>query len=80
MYRKCTKNSFVRIFASSEDCKDICENYIVLVARVLTENFKHFSGLRDCVPKHNPHIYSHEMKQKMKMVRQIIIFMMVKLL
>ena len=36
-----------------EDCKVICDNYVVLVARVLTENFEHFSFLSDCVPKHS---------------------------
>ena len=37
---------------SIKDCRALCNNYVVLVARVITENFKHFSYLHDCVPKH----------------------------
>lgn len=51
-----------------EDCKVICDNYVVLVARVITENFEHFSSLRDCVPKHIPHEHAAEMTQKTTVV------------
>lgn len=49
---------------TSEDCKAICDNYVTLVARVITENFEHFSSLRDCVPNHIPHEHSAKMTQK----------------
>ena len=49
---------------SSEDCNTLCDNYVILIARVITENFKYFSYFRDCVPKHILHEYSSQMAQK----------------
>ena len=53
-----------KFLPSCEDCRAICENYVVLVARVIVGNLKHFSALKDCVPKHIPHRYSSLMQQK----------------
>ena len=59
---------------SIDDCTAIRDNYVVLVARVITENFKHFSSLRDCVPKHIHHEYSDQMALKTTMVSEYRIF------
>ena len=57
---------------SIEDCKAICDNYVVLAARVITENFEHFFQYRDCVPKHIHHEYLAKMSEKTTMVRDMV--------
>ena len=59
---------------SIDDYTAIRDNYVVLVARVITENFKHFSFLRDCVPKHIHHEYIAQMAQKTTMVSVTLYF------
>ena len=53
---------------SVEDCKAICENYVTLAARVITENFNYFKPFHNCVPTHIHHEYSAEMAEKTTMV------------
>ena len=59
---------------SIDDCTAIRDNYVILVARVITKNFKHFSFLRDCVPKHIHHEYIAQMAQKTTMVSVTLYF------
>ena len=39
---------------SIDDCTAIHDNYVILVARVITANFEYFSSLRDCAKTHSP--------------------------
>lgn len=48
---------------SVDDCKALRENYIVLVACVITEKLLYFQGLKRCVPRHIQHPYSEEMSK-----------------
>ena len=57
-----------KFLPSIEDCKAICDNYVIFAARVITENFKHFFPFRDCVPEHIHHEYSAKMAKKTTMV------------
>lgn len=57
------KLSVAELLPSASDCTAIHDNFVILVARVLVENFKCFSHLRKCVPDHIQHEYSNVMKE-----------------
>ena len=49
---------------STDDCVALCNNFVILAARVVVENFTCFSSLCKCVPDHIQHKYSAFMKEK----------------
>ena len=63
------KSTFLPTMA---DCKDIRDNYIVLIARVLTECLTFLHPLKQCVPSHILHEYSSLMSQKSDIVSAIV--------
>lgn len=46
------------------DCAKLCENYSVILARVIVEELSYFRVFRDCVVDHIKHKYSSQMKEK----------------
>jgi L1 cell adhesion molecule like protein len=51
-----------------EDCTAICDNYIVLVSRIIVKHLTCFSAFQASVPSHIVHEFSSEMTQKSEMV------------
>ncbi len=49
---------------SAADCASMCDDFVVLAARIITDNFLCFASLRKCVPDHIDHKYSAVMKEK----------------
>ena len=62
---------------SIKDCTAICDNYVVIIARVITENIKHFSSLHDCVPMHIHHEYSAKMSLKTAVVSAVNMLLLI---
>lgn len=54
------------------DCKAVRDNYIVLVARVLTEYLTFLQPLKQCVPSHVLHQYSSLMSEKSEIVSDVL--------
>lgn len=54
---------------SVSDCAAIRDNYVILAARIIVENFTCFSSWKNCVPKHIVHEHSAVMKEKTVSVR-----------
>ena len=59
-----TKVSTSQFLPSSGDLKELTDNLLVLVERVLTKYIHDLSFLSDVVPQHIPHQYSAEMSLK----------------
>ena len=51
-----------------EDCTAICDNYVVLVCRIIVKHLLCFSAFRSYVPSHILHEFSAEMTQKSELV------------
>ena len=51
-----------------DDCIKLNSEFIVLIARVLTDRFTAWKDLQDCVPAHIPHKFSKEMAMKSDIV------------
>ena len=56
--------AFTKFLPSPDDCSQLRENYINLIARVIVEKLPHFNKLSDCVPAHICHEFSTAMKEK----------------
>lgn len=56
-----------------QDCIKLQNEFIVLIARVLTDRLATWKCLRECVPTHIPHKFSKEMAMKSDIVSRIII-------
>lgn len=54
----------VNYLLSEAELEQQRKDYIILVARVLTEYFPVLQPLRDAIPSHIPHRYSNEMAEK----------------
>ena len=54
---------------SPADCKVLCENYAVLLRRVVVKKLTFFRVFEDCIVSHITHEHSDVMKQKSVIVR-----------
>ena len=61
---KLQNDAFTKFLPSPDDCSQLRENYINLIARVIVEKLPHFNKLSDCVPAHICHEFSTAMKEK----------------
>ena len=61
---KLQNDAFTKFLPSPDDCSQLRENYINLIARVIVEKLPHFNKLSDCVPDHICHEFSTAMKEK----------------
>lgn len=61
---KLQSDAFTKFLPSPDDCSQLRENYINLIARVIVEKLPHFNKLSDCVPAHICHEFSTAMKEK----------------
>ena len=53
---------------SIDDCIKLNEEFIILIARVLTNRLPAWKSLQECVPAHIPHKFSKEMATKSEIV------------
>ena len=56
---------------SLHDCATLRENYIIHMARVITDKLLYFHKLKGCVVKHNQHPYSQEMSRRSTVVCKV---------
>ena len=61
---KLQNDPFTKFLPSPDDCSQLRENYINLIARVIVEKLPHFNKLSDCLPVHISHEFSRVMKEK----------------
>ena len=60
---------------SVNDCKQLHDEFVVLVGRVLVKNLSAFKSLATLVPEHIPHKYSSLVTQKSEIVCETKIYM-----
>ncbi len=59
---------FTTFLPSLNDCKKLCDNYIILASRVLVRHLAFLAPLIGCVPQHIEHAHLNELTKKSDIV------------
>ena len=53
---------------TTEDSKELCQNYAIMLGRLLVQKLPYFAAFKNCTVDHISHRYSEEMQQKSTVV------------